>query len=101
MTKSQERAIENIKRLVEKELGERREIKEWDVDDGEYFVSLYIVYGVKDDEGTMAAYFRNTAHLFIGKRGAVTYPVWSKTKKTSITRKFHGYSILEAVCDQR
>ena len=102
MTKSQEKAIERIKRLVEKDFySDNYEIKEWEIHENEYFVSLYVEYGLKNDEGTLASIIaRDKAHLFIGKRGGITYPVTTKDKK-HITRRFEGYSILQAVCDQR
>ena len=103
MTKAQENAIERIKRLALNEHGkyaDEYEIKEWEVDENEYFVSLVVETGLKGDEGTMAAIFgRDRAHLFIGKKGGITYPV-SKNGK-HYTKRFKGYSILQAVVDQR
>ena len=102
MTKSQERAIARIERLVQKELyNDEYEIKEWDVHENEYFVSLVVETGRKNDEGTLASIIcRDRAHLFIGKRGGITYPVTTKKGK-QVCRQFKGYSILQAVCDQR
>lgn len=100
MTKSQEKAIERIRKLVESELYDWREIKKWEVEEREYFVSVYVEYGCKDDEGTMAELLcRNDAHLFVGKRGGITYPVYKDGKQ--VRRQFKGYSILQAVVDQR
>ena len=101
MTKAQEKAIKKIRTLVESDLySDSYEIKKWDIDENEYFVSLVIEFGLKNDEGTLAAVIsRDRAHLFIGKRGGITYPV-SKNGKY-YTKKFKGYSILQAVCDQR
>lgn len=101
MTNSQERAIKRIKELTNEILySENYEIKKFEVTDCDYFISVIIETGLKNDEGTLAAVFgRDRAHLFIGKRGAITYPVYKIGKH--IRRKFHGYSLLEAVCAQR
>lgn len=102
MNKAQEKAISKIRALVESELySDDYEIKIWDVTDCEYFISLVVEYGLKNDEGTMASLIaRDRAHLFIGKRGGITYPV-SKKNGDIVRRTFKGYSILQAVCDQR
>ena len=103
MTKSQIEAIERIKRLAMERYSnyaETHEIKELEVRDYDYFVSVVIETGLKDDEGTLAEFIaRDRAHLFIGKRGGITYPVTVNGKM--IRRRFKGYSILQAVCDQR
>jgi hypothetical protein len=102
MTKAQIKAIENIRKLAETLHDDmsKYEIKEWEISENEYFVSLVVSVGMKDDEGTMAACFcRDEAQLFIGKRGGIKYPVYKNGR--SYTKVFHGYSLLEAVCDQR
>ena len=101
MTRLQEKAIEKIRKLVERELySDDYEIKQWDISENEYFVALVVEYGLKNDEGTLASIFaRDHAQLFIGPRGGITYPVF-KNGKTS-RRQFGGYSILQAVVDQR
>ena len=101
MTNSQIKALDKIEKLVKKDFySENYEIKEWKVEDCDNFVSLIVSYGIIGDEGTYAAIFgRDTAHLFIGKRGAITYPAYKKNGKY-VRRKFKGYSILQAVCDQ-
>ena len=99
MTKSQEKAIERIRKLVEADLHDWRDIKRWEVKEYEFFVSVYVEYGCKGDEGTLAEVLcRNKAHLFVGKRGGITYPIYKNHKQ--ITRRFEGYSILQAVVDQ-
>lgn len=106
MTKAQGKALERIKRLVEKEFySDEYEIKKWEVNENDYFVSLILEYGMKGDEGTLAELFaRDRAHLFIGKRGGVTYPV-SKLLKSgklkSYQKRFKGITILQAVIDQK
>ena len=99
MTKSQKNAIERIRKLVESGLRDSQEIKVWEIKEHETFVSVYVVYGLKNDEGTLAELIcRDKAHLFVGKRGGTTYPVYKNGKQ--IERRFEGYSILQAVCDQ-
>lgn len=106
MTNAQEKALERIKKLVEKEFySDQCEIKRWDMNENEYFVSLVVEYGLKDDEGTMAEIIcRDRCQLFIGKRGGITYPV-SKFMKNgkfkNYEKRFEGYSILQAVIDQK
>ena len=106
MTNAQEKALQRIKNLVESEFyHDEMEIKTWKIDENEYFVSLVLEYGMKNDEGTLAEIFgRNRAHLFIGKKGGVRYPV-NKTLKNGkfkhYEKRFGGFSILQAVIDQR
>lgn len=100
MTKSQEKAVQAVRQLVERNLTDKQEIKIWEVTECEYFVSLVVEYGYIGDEGTLSAILcRDGAHLFIGKRGGITYPIFKNGKQ--IRRPFKGYSILQAVCDQR
>ena len=103
MTRSQEQAISKIERMVRKEgaaMFREYEIKEWEVHENEYFVSLIFEIGNKGDEGTLAQYIcRDRAQLFIGPKGGIRYPMTKNGKY--IERRFEGYSILQAVCDQR
>ena len=101
MTKSQEGAIAKIKRLAEENLySEKYEIKEWEVVEYDSFISVVVETGLKGDEGTWASIIaRDRAHLFVGTHGGITYPV-SKNGK-HYKNVFKGYSILQAVCDQR
>ena len=106
MTNAQERALARIKALVKQEFySDKCEIKKWEVHENEYFVSLVVEYGLKGDEGTWAEIFaRDRCHLFIGKRGGIRYPVYRQLKNGEwrySERRFEGYSILQAVCDQR
>lgn len=106
MTNSQIKALEKIRTLVENEFyDDKYEIKVWETDENEYFVSLIVEYGLKNDEGTMAEIFcRNRAQLFIGKRGGVKYPVSRQLKNGDwkhYEKKFRGYSILQAVVEQK
>lgn len=108
MTNSQEKALNKIKRLAEKWANDGfkdGELKEWNVEEDEYFVSVVVEIGGKNDEGTWAEVVcRDRAQLFIGKCGGVTYPVHKRLKNGTFkhyTKTFKGYSILQAVVDQR
>lgn len=112
ITKQQAKAIESIKKVAETMHGEKHadkyEIKKFEIDECEYFVSLTVEVGLKGDEGTMAEILcRDYAHLFIGKRGGITYPVCKKMKNGSYkhyTKCFGGYTaynLYQAVIDQR
>lgn len=108
MNTAQSKAIARIRKLAENLFGsqsEKYEIKEWRLIENEYFISVIVEVGLKGDEGTLAEVFcRDRAHLFIGKRGGITYPVSKKMKDGSYKhydKRFKGYSLLQAVCDQR
>lgn len=108
MTNSQKKALNNIKRLAEEHMNscfKDGELKQWDVEENEYFVSVVVEIGGKNDEGTLAEVFcRDRAHLFIGKHGGVRYPVSKQLKNGTwkhYEKVFEGYSILQAVVDQR
>ncbi len=97
MTQAQEKAINRIRKLAEQECRDRYEVKEWKVSECEYFVDVVVEMGLTGDEGTLAELIaRDRAHLFIGKRGGITYYATGKRNGLS-KRTFHGYSILEAV----
>lgn len=103
MTRAQEIAIDRIKHIVKEDFlySDNFEIKEWKVTENEYFVSLVVTTGLKNDEGTAASVLcRNTAHLFIGKRGGVRYPVVRNGK--IIERRFNVWhqTLLTVVLDQ-
>lgn len=105
MTKAQEKALNKIRKLVENQFyNDEYEIKKWEVEENEFFVSLVVVYGMKNDNGTLAEVFaRDHAQLFIGKKGGITYPVCRFLKNgkfKTYTKRFKG-SILQAVIDQR
>ena len=101
MTNSQKMALEQIKKLTNDLLyNDNHEIKQFKVTENNYFIDVVVETGMKNDEGTLAAFYcRDRAQLFVGKRGAITYPVYKNGKY--MRKKFHGYSLLEAVCDQR
>lgn len=80
MTKAQERKVKMLRRQAETEFS-FTEVKTFEVEENEYFVSVYAVIGLPEDEGTMAAVFaRDSIHVFIGKKGGITYPVSKQLK---------------------
>lgn len=108
ITKAQEKAIAKIKRLAENlhsYHADKYEIKQFDINDCKYFVSVVVEVGMKDDEGTLAEVFcRDRAQLFIGPRGGIRYPVSKKMKDGSwkhYNKRFEGYSLLQASLDQK
>lgn len=78
MNRAQELQVARIRQLTEKDLlmSGRYEVKKFDVTEYDKFIALYIETGMEGDDGTLAEIFcRYTAHLFIGRRGGITYPV--------------------------
>ena len=78
MTRAQEITIEKIKKEIpyfDFYNSDEYEIKKFEVEENEYFVSVYFVTGRKDDEGTMAEVLcRKYRHAFIGKNGGLRVP---------------------------
>lgn len=78
MTKAQELTIEKIKKEIPRfDFYDKNdyEIKKFEVEENEYFVSVYFVTGIKNDEGTMAGVLgRKHRHCFIGKNGGIIVP---------------------------
>lgn len=78
--------------------GSRYEFKTFEVKDDNGIVSVYSVVGLKNDEGTMAAYTcRTYRQIFIGKCGGVhTYDNQKKGGKAALTSysdvMCYGYS---------
>ena len=80
MTRLQELAVQRLKGECERAFfySPEYEFKSWDVREHYRFVSVYAEVGRVGDEGTLAAmYCRDRVHLFIGERGAMSYPVTS------------------------
>ena len=77
MTKQQEIAVNKIRADIEKEFfydKDTYEVKKWEVEECKYFVSVAFEVGIKNDEGTLASIFcRDRGHLFVGKRGGLSY----------------------------
>lgn len=101
MTQSQERAINKIKRASIWMDG--LEIKRFEIEDFIGFVSLYIEVGNIGDDDTLASIIcRDRVHVFIGKRGGITYPVHKKLKDGSHKHFKKKYkSFLSTALDQR
>lgn len=95
MTNRQESAVERIKKLCVKELfrlHKEAEFKKFEVSEYDSFVSVYAIVGGKGDEGTIAeALGRERVHLFVGKRGGITYPVYVMKKHKSVTRQLGSF----------
>jgi len=97
MTPSQERAVARIRKEAENEF-DFAEIKEFRINETEHFVYLFISIGMKGEENAMARlYCRDTIHVFIGKRGGITYPTENKKGKWC-TKKY--ISFLRTKLDQ-
>lgn len=94
MTTSQERKVDYLRREAEKMASEYHnngEIKKFEVVDHGSFVSVYIEVGDTKDEGTLAAFIcREKAHIFIGKRGAMEFPVWDAKRCDQRYKKFRS-----------
>lgn len=92
MTKAQEKKLNKVKSMMEEEFmydKEKYEIKRFKVNDMEYFVSVVGEVGLKGDEGTLAQVFgRERFHLFIGKKGGITY--YNKKGITKHLNKYEG-----------
>lgn len=84
MTKQQEMKVNMIKRQAENLHGKfstNYEIKEWRVEENEFFVSLVVEVGMIGDEGTLASIFgRDRLQVFIGKRGGAKIPFYTGNK---------------------
>ena len=105
MTKQQEMVIARIKRDAVSDICPNAtdyELKQFEVTEYDHFVAVLLVTGLKNDEGTLAAvYCRDRAHVFIGRRGGITYPV--DTKRHGMVRRELGryHSLLHVVCEQK
>lgn len=84
MTKQQEMKVNMIRRQAENLHGSHSsdyEIKEWRVEENEFFVSLVVVVGLIGDEGTVASIFcKDRLQVFIGKRGGMKIPFYKNNK---------------------
>jgi hypothetical protein len=105
MTNSQERAVQSFRRTVERELllSEDYEVKRFDIEDCNSFVSVIFETGLKGDEHTLASVFgRERGHIFIGKKGGITYPIsYQKDDKYVTKYKTYKHNIWAIICDQR
>ena len=86
MTRSQANTLEEIKKYLPRfDLwDDKYEIKQFEAKDSEYGVYVYLVTGMKGDEGTMAeALCRKIRHFVIGKRGGIRSILGGETKHVS------------------
>ena len=97
MTNAQTKAIERVKAMTQSLLfTDNYEVKEFTIQECEFFVSVVIETGMKNDEGTYASIFaRERVHIFIGKRGGITYPV--HTNKGQVRRRLKSCESLLTV----
>lgn len=97
MTNAQTKAIERVKAMTQSLLfTDNYEVKEFTIQDYEFFVSVAIETGIKNDEGTYASIIaRERVHIFVGKRGGITYPV--HTNKGQVQRRLKSYESLLTV----
>ena len=95
MTKSQQNKINMIKNLAKNLHGEyskNYEIKQWEIEEYETFISLVVEIGMIGDENTYASiYGRDRIHVFIGKKGGVTMPIYKKNKTIYKPFKYMTY----------
>lgn len=84
MTNSQKNKINMIKNQAKNLHGEysiNYEIKQWEIEEYDTFVSLVVEVGMIGDENTLASiYGRDRLHVFIGKKGGVTIPIYKSNK---------------------
>ena len=94
MTKSQERVINMLRRDAEIEASKchvNGEIKEFTIKENNGFVSVYVVLGAANDDGTMAAvYCREKTLLFIGKKGQIQIPVLDDKRNEQRYQRYRG-----------
>ncbi len=96
MTVSQDAAVKRIKALANKD---GYELKSFETEDFEYFISVTGEIGLPGDENNalLKAVYRKPFHLTVGKRGDISYFVWIGS--TPVMKEFKGYSILQAIYD--
>lgn len=84
MTKAQQNKIDMIRKQAENlhgDFSKNYEIKQWEVEEYDTFVSLVVEVGIIGDENTYASiYARDRLHVFIGKKGGVTIPIYKSNK---------------------
>ncbi len=92
MTDRQERMVNRIKREAE-ECFDSYEIKNFEVEENEFFVSVLIEIGTPGDEGTLAeAFCRYRVLVFIGKRGGTRIPCHKFLKNGEIKCFYRKYT---------
>lgn len=97
MTSTQKRKVELIRRdawqacemLTTDKV--QYEIKKFEVEENEYFVSVFAEIGIVDDESNPLLQYcgRSHVHIFVGKRGGMKCPVGKIYKNGN----YHSYYI--------
>lgn len=83
MTAAQEKAINKFREDALHWYSAELEVKFEKIIENEFFVSYSIEVGQVGDEGTWAAIGgRDHAHIFVGKKGGITYPVSRQLKNS-------------------
>lgn len=84
MTDSQRNKIEMIRKQavnLHGDFSKNYELKQWEIEEYDTFVSLVVEVGMIGDENTYASiYGRDRLHVFIGKKGGVTLPIYRHNK---------------------
>ena len=92
MNKTQEKKVEWIRNNVVNEFSfgkDGYELKQFEIREYPTFVAVVAEVGMVNDEGTMAAVFcRNRVHVYVGKRGGLSYPATNKRTGKYIERPF-------------
>ena len=97
MTNTQRKVIDYIKGNAtnKSDLGigfTDAEIKKFEVEENQFFVSLFVEVGSTNDEGTLASiYCRNRVFIFIGKKGKITY--YDQNQKQRIGNQYDLFHI--------
>lgn len=74
MNAKQQKTIDYIKQRVMRDdvVTDRREMKRFEIEEHERFISVVTEVGLKNDEGTIAQLHRRRRHLFVGVRGGIS-----------------------------
>ena len=95
MTKEQEATVRRIRREADEQLiyNEDTEYKTFDVKEHSSFVTVRIITGRKNDEGTLVSLMRNYVTVFVGPRGGLTYV----NKRGTIKRLGRGINLWQVI----
>lgn len=96
MTDAQKRRVNQIRREAETFFKGSYEIKEFEVNENEFFVSVYVSIGVIGENIYHKLILRINAHIFIGPRGGMTIPVSRKLKNGEYKHYYKPYTSLIA-----
>ena len=84
MTNSQRNKINMIRKQavnLHGDFAKNYEFKQWEIEEYDTFISLIVEVGMIGDENTYASiYCRDRLHVFIGKKGGVTLPIYRNNK---------------------